>query len=184
MLTLISDFFIRHAKGWIILLAFLAMAVCKLVLFPYMSALMNSATPGVGSFDTKLFYGPDQAYSMLEAYGQDARRAYMVGELTVDILFPIAYTLFLTLSISWLLQRAFDKEGSIQLLNLVPLGAWFFDLLENTGIVIMLAMFPAFSTLVAILTSFFSAIKWGFALVSIITLLFGFVAYIAKRIRG
>jgi hypothetical protein len=184
LFTSLSDFFIRHAKGWNILVAFVVMAFCEAFLLPRMSATLNAAAPSVGPFDLRLFYSPEQAQSMLAAYGEQARHAYMVGELTLDILFPIAYTLFLAFSISWLFQRSFKKDSSAQLLNLVPIGAWLFDLLENISIVIMLAMFPSFSILVAMLSSFFTAIKWGFAFFGIALLIFGVVAYIVKRIRA
>ena len=180
----LSDFFIRHAKGGIILLAFLAVLVGKTALFPRISAVLAAPASAGGPLDARFFYTPQQAKAIIAAYNAEGRRIYMVSELTLDILFPIAYTLFLALSISWLFQRTFDRSGSMQRLNLVPVGAWFFDLLENIGVVIMLAMFPSFSLLVGSLTSSFTVIKWSFALLSILLLLFGVVAYLLRRVRG
>jgi hypothetical protein len=108
---------------------------------------------------------------MIASYGDAGRAAYRTTELTTDILFPIAYTLLMALSISWLFQRAFDKGSAAQYLNLAPVGAWLFDLLENIGVVIMLSSFPTQSFLAAFLTSVFSGLKWVFVFFSLILLI-------------
>ncbi|HMD80617.1 MAG TPA: hypothetical protein VKE92_04865, partial [Anaerolineales bacterium] len=52
---------------------------------------------------------------------------------------------------------------------------WFFDMLENAGIVSMLAMYPAKPEFLAWLTMTFGSLKWGFAIVSIGLILIGLV---------
>jgi len=64
-------------------------------------------------------------------------------ELTADIIYPIIYTLFYSLLLSWLFQRAFKPDSKMQKYNVVPVGAWIFDLLENVGIVSMLSLYPS-----------------------------------------
>jgi hypothetical protein len=96
-------------------------------------------------------------------------------ELTADIIYPIIYTLFYGLLISWLFQRAFKPESSMQKLNVMPVGAWLFDLLENIGIVSMLGMYPSQPSALAWLTMLFGLVKWAFAIGSILLSLFGLV---------
>jgi hypothetical protein len=60
-------------------------------------------------------------------------------------------------------------------LNVMPVGAGFFDLLENVGIVSMLAMYPSKPVFMAWLTMIFGNIKWAFAIASIVLILIGFV---------
>jgi hypothetical protein len=63
----------------------------------------------------------------------------------------------------------------LQKWNVVPVGAWFFDLLENVGIVSMLAVYPSQSALLASLTMIFGSLKWRFAFTSIALVLVGLV---------
>ena len=96
-------------------------------------------------------------------------------ELTADIIYPIIYTLFFGLLISWLFQRAFRSDSPMQKYNMTPVGAWFFDLLENAGIVSMLATYPSQPAALAWLTMIVGSLKWLFAVGSIGLSLFGLV---------
>jgi hypothetical protein len=94
---------------------------------------------------------------------------------TADILYPIIYTFFYGLLLSWVFQRAFKPDSKMQKYNVVPVGAWFFDLLENVGIVSMLSMYPSQPVAFAWLTMIFGSLKWLFAFASIGLALFGLV---------
>jgi hypothetical protein len=63
----------------------------------------------------------------------------------------------------------------MQTLNVMPVGAWFFDLLENVGIISMLAMYPSKSALMAWMTMIFGTLKWAFAIASIALIVIGLV---------
>jgi len=62
-------------------------------------------------------------------------------------------------------------------------GAWFFDLLENIGIVSMLAMYPSQLVILAWLTMLLGLIKWALAFLSIGLVLVGFVMAAMNRFR-
>jgi hypothetical protein len=93
----------------------------------------------------------------------------------VDIIYPIVYTLFFGLLISWLFQRGFKSDSNMQKWNATPVGAWLFDLLENLGIVSMLSMWPSQPVLIAWLTTIFTMAKWLFAGASVLLVLVGLV---------
>lgn len=177
MISGLSNWFIRLATTWIILVTFLVVVVCEAVLLPRAGAQIGGGEP----LDLKLGYRNDTAFSLLNSYGEPGRAAYRTTELTVDLLFPIAYTLFFVLAITWLYQHAFERDSILQRVNLVPLGAWLFDLLENLGIVAMLTMYPSKLPALASLTSIFTGLKWGFVAFSLALLLFGLAAYLVKR---
>jgi hypothetical protein len=155
------------------------MLLFEAVLFPRASALLGASGP----MDLKLFYTPAEAYVMIQSYGEAGRSAYRTSELTLDIFFPIAYTLFLALSISWLHQRAFDESSVFRRVNLLPLGVWLFDLTENLGIVALLSLFPAHLTSLFTLTAIATGLKWAFAGFTIFFLVFGLFAYVLARFR-
>jgi hypothetical protein len=112
---------------------------------------------------------------MIEAYGEYIRAFYRNFELTVDIIYPIVYTLFFSLLITWLFKRGFAENSSIQKLNIVPFGGWLFDLLENIGVVSMLSIYPAKPALLAWMTTLFTMVKWLFAGASMILVVIGLV---------
>jgi hypothetical protein len=77
------------------------------------------------------------------------------------------------LLISWLFKRGFSPDSKMMKLNVMPLGAWFFDLLENLNIVTLLAMHPAKPAFMAWLLMILTTAKWLFAFASIALILIG-----------
>jgi hypothetical protein len=163
MLLTISSALHRFARGWIILVLFVLDASFMGLVLPMVQGLMKMDSGGPGPLDLMLFYTPAKAYEMISAYGEYGRSFYRNVELTVDILYPIVYTLFFALLVSWLFQRGFPPGSRMQRLNVWYLGGWLFDLLENLGIVGMLTLFPAAPAWLAWLTAGFTFLKWIFA---------------------
>jgi membrane-anchored glycerophosphoryl diester phosphodiesterase (GDPDase) len=64
----------------------------------------------VGSVDLSLWYTSDEVYEMAEAYGEEGRQAYIQAWLTFDVIWPIIYMVFLSISISYLFKKIFDKK--------------------------------------------------------------------------
>ena len=167
MLKKISGTFNAWAKGWLVIVLFVLDGFFVGLLLPVVEALLKSDSGGPGPIDLQFFYAPVKVFEMIAAYGPYGRPFYRNVELTVDIIYPIVYTLFLGLLISWLFQRGFQPGHKIQKWNVVPLGAWFFDLLENIGIVILISVFPATPAALTWITNFFSLSKWFFVFLSI-----------------
>ena len=137
--------------------------------------LAFAANNHVIPLDLMFFYTPTRAFEVIDKYGEAGRSLYLKIELTADIIYPIIYTLFYGLLLSWLFQRAFRSGSRMQKLNVTPIGAWFFDLLENVGIVSMLAMYPSKPAFLAWLTMIFGSLKWAFFLVIVGLVLVGLV---------
>ena len=89
--------------------------------------------------DASFGYTHEQA---MAAYGEAGRRAYVWASLTLDVLLPIAYVVFL----AGLLYRLSPREG-LSVLAVVPVAAGLFDLGENAQIVAMLLAYPEVSPL-------------------------------------
>jgi hypothetical protein len=101
----------------------------------------------------------------------------------VDIVYPIVYLFFFGLLLSWLFQRGFASTSPVRKYNIMPLGAWFFDLLENIVIVILLSIFPAQPAGLAWLLVLLTTVKWVFAGVSILLILIGLVMAIKNGFK-
>ncbi len=176
MLNTISQKFHAWAKGWLVLVLLVADGLMMGYIMPLAGGILafvanNHVTP----LDLMFFYSPAQAFEMLEKYTAAGRSLYMKIELTADIIYPIIYTLFYGLLLSWLFQRGFKPDSPMQKYNVIPVGAWFFDLLENVGIVSLLVLYPAQPAALAWITMLFGLIKWTFAIGSILLALFGLV---------
>jgi hypothetical protein len=184
MLNTISQKFHAWTTGWRVLFLFIATAVMTGYIMSVVSAILElAANNSVLPLDLLFFYTPAEAFAMLEKHGAAGRALYLKGELIIDLPYPIIYTLFLGLLISWLFQRAFSPDSKMQKWNVTLMGAWFFDLLENIGIVSMLAMYPSPAVLLAWLTMVFGLIKWAFASFSIGLVLVGLVKAAMNRFQ-
>jgi len=172
MLSKLSRLLHSWARGWLILALIAAFVIFEAITLPRLQA-----APGgnIVSLDQQLFYTPEQAFVTVGAYGE-ARRFWIPVYLTWDVANPILYTLIFSLLISWLFRRDFQAESRLQKLNLLPLGAGLGDLLENTCIVTLLAVYPAQPAVVAWLSTICTVGKMGFLSVSTLLILAGLVA--------
>lgn len=173
MLAKISETLKKYANGWLVLVFFAGEMLFNAAILPSQQAKIEAASGGVGPIDLQLFYTPEKVYSMIAAYGEAGRASYRTVELTIDIIYPVVYTLFFALLITWLFQRGFAPDSRMQSLNVVPLGAWLFDLFENLGIVSMLSIYPSTPAMLAWITAIFTLVKWLFAGATIILILIG-----------
>jgi hypothetical protein len=175
MITNISEILKKYAKGWLILVFFALEVLFNAVILPGTQAKLEAGSGGTGPIDLQFFYTPKKVYSMIASYGDAGRATYRTFELTGDIVYPIVYTLFFSLLITWLFQRGFAIDSKLQRLNVVPFGALLFDLLENMSIVAMLSLYPSTLDIVAWLATIFTVIKWSFAGASIVLVFVGLV---------
>lgn len=175
MLTTLSDTLQKYAKGWLILVFFALEVFFNAVILPGTQARLEASSGGTGPIDLQFFYTPEKAYSMIASYGDTGRAIYRTFELTGDIIYPIVYTLFFSLLITWLFQRGFAANSKLQKLNVVPFGGWLFDLLENVCIVAMLSLYPSTPTAIAGLATIFTIIKWCFAGAAALLVILGLV---------
>ena len=184
MLNKISQKFHAWATGWRVIILLIAEMLMMFYIMPLAAGIMAfAANNSVMPLDLMFFYTPAQAFEMMDAYGEAGRSVYLRIELTADIIYPIIYTLFFGLLLSWLFQRAFRPDSQMQKWNVMPIGAWFFDMLENVGVVSMLMMYPSKPAIVAWLAMLFGSLKWGFFVITIGLVLMGLMRAALNRFR-
>lgn len=179
MLSKLSSCFHALARGWLILLILVAFVVFLAVTLPGVQA----ASGNTEGLDTIFFYTPEEAFANVASYTDDGRDTLLIFHLTADIVNPFLYASFLTLVISWLFQRGFAPESKIQRLNVIPLGAAIFDLLENICIVVMLSAYPTLPRLVAWLSTISTMTKIIFIYGSMGLVLIGLVRALMNRFQ-
>ena len=173
MLNKISGRFYQWAKGWLVLVLFILDGFFAGFLLPLIQGMMQGGQGGIQPLDLMMFATPEKIFGMIEKYGEYGRPFYRNVELTVDIVYPIVYLFFFGLLISWLFQRGFTPNRPMRKYNITPLGAWFFDLLENIFIVTLLSIYPSQPTALAWILILLTTIKWLFAGASILLILIG-----------
>lgn len=183
MLKKLSDTLKKFANGWLVMIFMAGEVLFNAVILPRQQAKMMAASGGTGPIDLQFFYTPDKVYSMVASYGEAGRAEYRLFELTGDIIYPIVYMLFFSLLISWLFERGFPSHSTMQRWNVMPMGAWLFDLIENLGVVGMLTAYPSTPPLLAWLSAFATLIKWIFAGISIVLILVGLVMAARNRFK-
>lgn len=183
MLKTLSERFYKWTKGWLVLALLVLDAFFGSFLLPLVQGIMQGDTGGILPLDLMIFAAPQRVFEMIERYGEFNRVFYRNVELTLDIIYPIVYLFFFGLAISWLFLRGYPAGHPMRKFNIMPLGAWFFDLLENLVIVTLLSVFPAQPIGLAWLLFLFTTIKWGFAAASILLILTGLVMALRNRFR-
>ena len=173
MLTNLSNTLKKYANGWLVLVFLAGEIFFNAVIMPGQQAKIEAGSGGTGPIDLQLFYTPEKVYGMIESYNPEVRASYRLFELTGDIIYPIVYTLFFSLAITWLFQRGFASNSNMHKYNVVPFGAWLFDLFENIGIVSMLSVFPSTPALLAWVSTVFTLVKWLFVVPTALLLLLG-----------
>lgn len=150
---------------------------------PGQAAAAQQASGGAGSPDTMLLYTSGDLIRMAEAYGQAGRAAYVRARWTFDLAFPLVYGFFLVTSIGWSLRKAAPLGSVWQSLNLVPIGAVVFDLLENAATSWVMARFPAETVSAATIAPWLTLAKWILVYGSFGILIVALGAALARRAR-
>jgi len=168
-----------------VLIALFLVAIPFNVFFRYrektLKDLSKECTP---TLDSNTSYEPEDAYDLFGKL-EGGREFYAWTEITVDIVFPILYSFFLSLLIIYIFQRCFAGK-SPQYLALLPFIAMLFDYGENVLIAFMLFKYPAKYLELASIASVFTKLKWIFLIVSLVAILVGLARLMIQsdRVRG
>ena len=178
MLKKLSDWIYDKAHGGLVLL-FLGLQIL------YASLILPQFQPKNNEELLDLQFGFDNAtaYRILESYGEAGRADYIQLAAVWDILFPLIYTTFNVLLVSFLVRKVFPANKKIRLLNLVPLVNMLLDFNENFGNIQLTKTFPELSGFWVNYASTSGIIKWifsGIGMVITITLL---LSWLTKTVR-
>jgi len=120
--------------------------------------LTNGGLP-CKALDTFFAYTPEQAKMVLACFGPLLAK-YRLIELTLDLVYPVVYSLFFSMVLTALARNSPRLLNLLQYLLLFPIFAWFFDLLENASISVLIAQYPDFPPILAQIASLSTSLKW------------------------
>lgn len=177
MIKTLSDLFYRYASGWLIGAVLLVFVGFVALTLPGLTAVSHN----IEGLDTQFFYTPPQAFANVAAYSDEARTTLNRFHLTADIVNPILYSTLLALLLSWLFQRSFMAAPGRRLLNIFPLAALLFDVLENLAITRMMMAYPAQPVWVAWVATVSTMFKFSILYASLVLVLIGVAGALLAR---
>ncbi len=127
--------------------------------------------------DITFLYSPDDVYRLFTAMGETLRNRYVWGALTVDLVYPLYYSFFASLVISFLASKRYSATAWQQHLRLLPFIMMALDFAENSQIVHMLYVFPARMDGIASLTNVLTLGKWAFAIPVLVAIIYLFLSW-------
>ncbi len=168
----LSNWCYRVINRPVLLTALIVFLFFMVVVLPAMADNLADITGVEESPDTSLIYSAEDLYSMAEAYGEEGRSYYIYSRYTFDFLWPAAYLFFLTATLTYLF-RSYGSASPWRLVNLLPFGGAFFDILENSAASLVMYRYPLSTTVVAQLAPVFTFTKWLFIFLSFTALIYG-----------
>ena len=174
----------RWATGRNVLVFLVLFLVFEIAVLPLAGAKITelAANPAnAGPLDLTLGLSPADTYQRLTDYGPNGRPFYLLIEVTADLLFPITYGLFFSLTLALIYGRAYPAASGMHRWIVVPLAGMVFDFLENIGIISMLLAYPAQLDIVAVFTRVMTLLKWGCTLAAVVLIVVGVVALVMRR---
>ena len=179
-----SNWLHKVSRTWLLLASLGLMILFMIFVLPSQAQKSSQEIGSDRSPDTSFFYTPEELYQLAEEYGTDGRQAYIRARWTFDLIFPLVYTVFLTVGISWFSQRITGWHQSWRLANLLPLLGGIFDLLENTATSLAMSLYPAKVQLVLFSASLFTPVKWILVSLSFLPYFALGTAWLIQRIRA
>lgn len=155
-----SNFLHRYASWRTLGIAFVAYVIFPAVLLPNAEQAINRAAgKEVGIIDLGIGFDVAKIKQQVADYGDAGRDLYRRTELTLDILYPLAYAFFFSFILS-LLMRGLPLDSGLRHWNILPFIMLAFDYVEDVFIVMMLSNYPDWSDTTAMLCAVFRLLKW------------------------
>ena len=148
--------------GWRLWLATaLVFAAFLVAVLPAVARTTLEITGTSASPDSAYLYTAQDLYRWAGAYGEEGRAHYVRSRFTFDVVWPLAYGLFLQVSLL-LASRATVVVARLPFVFvLTPTLAVLFDFLENASAALVMARYPATTPVVAHAAPVFTFVKWN-----------------------
>ena len=128
-------------------------------------------------------FSAEYAKTLFDNLGVIGRDYYLYTQLPLDMIYPFLFAVAYSLLLTFLFKKSFNPESKLHFLSIIPLFGGLFDYFENIGIIIMLSIYPSFSTHLANVTSLFSVLKSISTTIFFVLLVIGIVGIIIKKFR-
>jgi hypothetical protein len=177
----LSNYFYRVSSARNLVISLIVFVAFSILVLPEQSTDSATYASNVGSPDLSFFYSPEDLYRMAEAYGVEGREEYIKARFTFDLIWPVVYTAFLTMFISWLFGRSIPTYSGFRTVNLIPIFGMLFDYLENISTSIVMWRFPEKMIAIAVIAPVFTLLKWILISIAFLLLVVGGISVLLRR---
>lgn len=187
-MTYILDFVkrISNIKGFIVLfvLFILFLIIPDFVKeAPISLPKFHEITNGTKILDQTFNYTPDEAYDMLESYGEKGRDYYLFKILLLlDIMIPVIYSLFNAVLLTIIFKKIFVHKW-IDRFIIIALMAGVVDYIENVFEIILVVNYPTRLDIIARVSNILTLTKSLLTGLSYILIICGLVLLCINKIR-
>jgi len=160
----------KYATGKIVLI-FLVLTIIGTTILGYSNYLFSTITDFSSTLDLTFFYNFEFANNFFSQISQEEVVHYLYKFTTLDIIYPLIYTIFFALLVSYILKKKNNKNAKLEYLILLPFISMIFDYLENILTIILINNLHEINQGLVYLLTISSSIKWGGAFVGMIILI-------------
>jgi len=121
--------------------------------------------------DLHFYYSSFQVYEHLTALGEDGRSAYTCMALSADLVFPVIYSLALSVALMLTLKKLCPPASRFRYLCLFPFLIVIIDWCENLSLAFVVQTFPEQVAWIVSFASFFTSLKWSLVVITVLMLL-------------
>lgn len=179
----LSEWLIRKSKPIVAFTALVIFAVFIILVLPAQPKIGVTEDFDPGYPDMSFWYTPDHLYDIAEAYGIEGRAAYVRMRYRFDIIWPLVYVGFLVTSLSWMSGKI-SAGSKLSRINLLPIFAGIFDLLENLFASIVLIRYPRITPVIDVVTPIMTMLKWSLIGLSFLCLIGGLTVLLIRSFRN
>ena len=152
------------------------------ILFPVVIFPLHGLSD-IRLLDLHFSYDPDQVYQHLSMLGAEGRISYRRMALTSDLLFPVSYSLAMSVALMLVLRKLFRPDSRFRYLCLFPFLIVLTDWCENLSLAFVTYSFPERADTLISFASVFTSLKWMLVVSAILMLLVGVIIWTLTIIR-
>jgi hypothetical protein len=177
--------FLRMANGKVLIPLFIVVFLFGWFTFAWRNETLKTLSGnftlenGKPTLDSDCFYTAEKAYDLFNKLGDDGRLFYAWTEITLDLIFPVLYTLFLSLLLIFIFRKLSNFKFQ-RALVLLPLMAMLFDFCENALIAFLLFAYPKKYIWIAVVASLSTKLKWIFVFASLAAIFYGLIRLVIR----
>lgn len=170
---------IKIKFSYVVLL--LALFLIMLTSMRQVAKQVTIISEGTGILDLNFYNSKEFMMQTLQELSQKGRDFYLTKFFIVDFFYPITYAAFYGITILYVLEKLGNHSKSIKLLALIPVCGMCFDWLENVSISSLLTTFPNDSTLLYLMATISTILKFSFVYLAVVTIIILVGIVIIKR---
>lgn len=174
--------FLNQIANWRVLLILLVLdGLCVGYLLPRAEHRINAlAGKAIGPIDLTFGINPERTLRMVADYGPAGRAYYATVEMTLDIAYPLIYSLLFAVVLTMLYRTA----PALHRIQLLPVAVLLLDLLENVLIVTLLNTYADQSRPVAMACEVVKLLKWVVAGLILTLVLAGLIRRLLPKLTS